>query len=171
MTGADEPRFAPLEESPATLLVVEDEDAVRDLILLMLHFGGYRTQSASGGDEARGLLTVRPPALLITDLEMPAGSGGDLIAFCRARHPDVPILIVSGVPRGRHPEIERCTNGYLTKPFDHRELLATVARLLPCPAAPAKARGRDQPGIRSLDASRHDESARAPGQRHALRAG
>jgi CheY-like chemotaxis protein len=83
----------------------------------------------------KSVIAIDPPALLITDLNMTSGDGWELIAFCSARYPQLPILIVSGLPPGTRPEIECYARGYLTKPFGNRTLLAEVARFLPADAA------------------------------------
>ena len=140
MTNGDGTSFTASAEDRPSLLVVDDSAVIRDMIMLVLHYGGYRTCSAVGGNEARALVAVEIPALLITDLRMESGDGWELIAFCHAHCPQLPILIVSGLPNGTWPEIEGYANGYLTKPFGFHELLAEVARLLPASAALPNAR-------------------------------
>jgi CheY-like chemotaxis protein len=135
MTSAVDASFAPAAEIRDKLMVVDDSPLIRDIIALTLERGGYRTCCAVGGDEALARIAGEPPALLITDLNMPSGDGWRLIAFCRARYPELPILIVSGLSRGTQPEIERLANGYLNKPFAVKALLAEVARLVSANAA------------------------------------
>jgi DNA-binding response OmpR family regulator len=130
MTSGNEGGFASAEEVRPKLLVVDDSPLIRGIITLALERGGYRTCCAAGGDEARAIIAVEPPAMLITDLSMPSGDGWELIAFCRARWAQLPILIVSGLPRGTRPEVESSANGYITKPFGCHRLLAEVARLV-----------------------------------------
>jgi len=140
MTRGRDTSFTGAAPGRPKLLVVDDSSAVRDAIKLALNYGGYAACNAVCGDDARTLVDVEHPALLITDLNMPSGDGWDLIAFCHANHPQLPILIVSGDPRGTRPEIERHAQGFLPKPFGFRELLAEVARLLPANAELAPAR-------------------------------
>ena len=171
MTNGNDASFAPSEEDSPKLLVVDDSATVRGLITLMLHDGGYRTESAAGGDEAQALVAAEPPALLITDLNMEPGDGWKLIEFCRAHHPHLPILIVSGLPRGTCPEVERHANGYLPKPFANRELLAEVARLLPARATQSNGRSRSQNWTPRLVDHRGNDRVRAMSGGGSLAAG
>ena len=131
MTSGGGASCATSAEVRPKLLVVDDLPAIRDVIATGLRYSGFDACCASGGDEARALVAIDPPALVITDLNMPSGDGWGLIDFCRAHYPQLPVLIVSGLPPGTHPEIESFADGYLAKPFDFRELLAEVARLVP----------------------------------------
>lgn len=131
MTSGGGTSFAGAEEDRPKILVVDDSPIMRDVIMLALRSGGHRARSAVSGDEARDLLAFEHPALLITDLNMPSGDGWKLIAYCRAYHPQLPILIVSGLYPGTRPEIESYADGYLVKPFGSDQLLAEVARLVP----------------------------------------
>lgn len=131
MTSGGSASFATSEEVLPKILVVDDSPVVRDMIALVLRHGGYRAFSAASGDEARDLIAMELPSLLITDLNMPSGDGWGLIAYCSAHCTQLPILIVSGLSPGTRPEIESCADGYLAKPFDSRKLLSEVARLVP----------------------------------------
>ena len=131
MTSGGTASFATSEEDRPKLLVVDDVAVVRDMIALVLRKSGYLARGAASGNEARALVALDPPALLITDLNMPDGDGWDLIGFCRAHYPRMPILIVSGDLRGARPEIEQQADGYLNKPFGFQTLVAEVTRLLP----------------------------------------
>jgi CheY-like chemotaxis protein len=140
MTSEGREGFTTSTDFSRMILVVEDSVAVREIMTLALARGGYGACCAVGGHEARAMIAARPPALLITDLNMPFGDGWELIAYSRARYPELPILIVSGQSRGTCPEIESSANGYLNKPFDCRALLAEVGRLAGSNAAFSNAR-------------------------------
>lgn len=139
MTGGSCGSSIKVTQTSPRLLVVDDSAAIRDSVAQMLKFSGYQTSKADGADEARVLVAHEPPSLLITDLNMPFGNGWELITYCHAHHPELPILIVSGEPPGARPEIERHAKGFLSKPFNFHELLAEVARLLPAHTAFAAA--------------------------------
>ncbi len=88
----------PVVGGSETLLVVEDEEVVRQLMVRALEALGYRVCSAASADEALAGLDREgtPPALLITDVVMPGRSGLELTERVRARMPDLPVVWISG---------------------------------------------------------------------------
>lgn len=116
--------------SPA-ILVVDDDDVVRELTLRILMDAGYRVAAARNGLEALEQLYQACPHLLITDSSMPELGGSELIAEARSRFPDLPILRMSGSfgstsVRDRLPADVQT----LDKPFGAEELLEAVALLI-----------------------------------------
>jgi two-component system cell cycle sensor histidine kinase/response regulator CckA len=102
-TGDESNRSAatPSEETPRgteTVLLVEDEDAVRQLARRLLRLRGYTVLEASGGDRALELLTqhVGPIHLLLTDVVMPGMTGLELASRVAALRPDTRTLLMSG---------------------------------------------------------------------------
>jgi len=79
-----------------TILVVDDEDAIRGLIKTTLGIGGYAIREARNGKETSQLLEQFVPDLLITDLLMPEKEGIELIQEVRRSHPKIPIIAISG---------------------------------------------------------------------------
>ena len=86
---------------PRTVLVVDDEDLVRDLVARTLREAGYRVVEASHGAGAIGLLEPRSNAvdLVICDLVMPVLGGKEVAEWIRQHSPAVPLLFISGYPR------------------------------------------------------------------------
>ena len=117
-----------------TVWVVEDEEAVRSLVARALADEGLAVVSAEDGAAALRLLETSdtPPALVITDLVMPRVNGRQFSEAVRARHPEVPILFMSGhasddgVRRGLMPE----KADFLQKPFTPAELVQAIAGVL-----------------------------------------
>jgi DNA-binding response OmpR family regulator len=115
------------------VLVVEDDTEVRDLVGAALAAGGLRLLSAADVDEAERLLSCHAPALLVTDLRLGSGSGAALATEARRRHPDLPVLIISGQPELGHglaPPVE-----VLAKPFALPALVSAARRLLEAAAS------------------------------------
>jgi CheY-like chemotaxis protein len=79
-----------------TILVVDDEDAIRGLLKSTLGMAGYIVWEACNGKEASQLLEQFVPDLLITDLLMPEKEGIELIQEVRRSHPKIPIIAISG---------------------------------------------------------------------------
>jgi DNA-binding response OmpR family regulator len=121
-------------ESQRTVLVVEDEKHIRDLVCLHLQVEGFACVPAATGTEALDVLGRQPFDLIVLDLMLP---GVDGLSICRSvrRGPtnrDVPILMLTA----RREEadavvgLDSGADDYLTKPFGIRELLARVRALM-----------------------------------------
>jgi signal transduction histidine kinase/ActR/RegA family two-component response regulator len=125
------------DELLRTVWVVEDEMAVRELVARTLVMEGLRVVSAADGAEALKLLEQEhvPPTLVITDLVMPHVNGRQVSNAVAARHPDVPVLFMSGyasddvVRRGLMPE----NAAFLQKPFTPAELVQRLEAMLQRP--------------------------------------
>jgi two-component system, cell cycle sensor histidine kinase and response regulator CckA len=111
-----------------TILVVDDNNALRDLMETILVRGGYHVLTARDGMEALGLAgnTLRID-LLLSDLEMPAMRGEELAARFTRLHPATPVLFVSSAdgPREAGTPFQFCA-----KPFTFAELRDSVRRAL-----------------------------------------
>ncbi|MFN8591976.1 MAG: response regulator [Thermomicrobiales bacterium] len=110
-----------------TILVVDDDHAVREALMLLLEDAGYAVCTAVNGMAALPLITPECPDLVVTDLHMPGLDGLGLIAQVQSARPDLPILVVSAGIRMTVPS----DVPVVFKPFDVENLLSTVARLLP----------------------------------------
>jgi PAS domain S-box-containing protein len=116
-----------------TVLLVEDDEAVRSLGRRALESNGYHVIEARGGEEAIDQLDKReePIDLLLTDLRMPRMSGEALARWCLKRDPATKVILMS-----THPEAEELDLGgggpvaFLAKPFTSSELLQRVRETL-----------------------------------------
>jgi DNA-binding response OmpR family regulator len=115
----------------ATILLVEDEDVLRETIAYNLKRDGYSVQTASDGEAALSAVRDATPDLVILDIMLPTIDGFEVCRQIR-RTSAVPILILTA----RDDEIDRVVgleigaDDYLTKPFSMRELMARVKALL-----------------------------------------
>jgi len=115
-----------------TILVAEDEDLVRDLLVITFERAGYRVIASANGEEALARLEeegVSGIDLLVTDVVMPGINGGELARRVRELDPEIPVLYISGHPEdrgpsGRSPNLP--SGRYLTKPFEPTRLLSEV---------------------------------------------
>ena len=107
-----------------TVLIVEDDPAISDLIAEVLTAGGIQPIRAYSGSEALLVLQRRHPDLILLDLMLPGLSGEAVMESV----PDIPVIIVSA--RGEiDDKVDLLRSGaadYITKPFDTRELLARI---------------------------------------------
>ncbi|MCA9657718.1 MAG: response regulator [Myxococcales bacterium] len=128
------PPAAQATEGHETVLLVEDDDAVREFMAGVLEGAGYRVIAAASGDEALGRLgeRVSPVQLLVTDLVMPGMNGIELTERVLRRSPQAEVILMSGyasdalLRRG----MERGDFRLLEKPFDGEALLVTVRETL-----------------------------------------
>ena len=116
------------EELPPQVLVVDDTRQIRELLGAIIRTCGYRVLEAEDGLAAQNILMAAPPALVISDLEMPVSSGWDLLTYCHAHCPGMPVMLVSGGALGQRPEIECWAAGIAAKPFDLERLRAEIQR-------------------------------------------
>ena len=114
----------------ARLLLVEDDDSVRQLMAESLEAIGYAVTQAADGETALSMLRQAMPDLLITDYLMPGMTGAELMQKVRIQAPDLPMIIATGYADMKAIEEVIGENQLLRKPFPLAELAATVARAL-----------------------------------------
>ena len=116
----------------ARILVVDDDPGLLDLIEMRLVAGGYAVSCAASGAEALERFRAERPRAVISDLRMDGMDGHALFAHLHAEAPTVPVIILTA--HGTIPDAVAATQrgvfGFLTKPFDGRELLAKVAEAM-----------------------------------------
>ncbi len=118
------------ERCVTDVLIVEDEEMLRELAREILEAAGYAVRVADAAEAALPLAAEEPPRLLITDIEMPGLGGKDLAEQLQGRHPELRVLFVSG-----HPQRDALGGGalgegtaFLQKPYSRAALLQAVAR-------------------------------------------
>ncbi|GAA3978868.1 response regulator transcription factor [Thermobifida alba] len=153
--------------SPArTVLIADDDRAIRDSLERALQLEGYRTRTAADGVEALTAVHADPVDLLILDVMMPGVDGLGVCRVLRAEGDRTPILMLTA--RVETPDrvagLDAGADDYLPKPFDLDELLARIRALLRR-AAPTSGEGAAEPLIQVGDL-RID-----PGARRVWRAG
>jgi len=115
----------------STVLVVDDEPIVREVVVSYLRREGFRTLEAADGEEARRLLEQGDPGLVVLDLMLPGIDGLELCRWIRSRS-DVPVIMLTarGEETDRIVGLELGADDYVTKPFSPRELAARVRAVL-----------------------------------------
>lgn len=114
-----------------TVLVVDDDDDVRDAVVLALESGGYTVLRAADGSEALEVIGAHADIvdLVVTDLNMPKGGGEALIDALGTKHPNLPVVVVSGYSSSDGAEIPDEVL-FVPKPFSSRVLLSYVREAL-----------------------------------------
>jgi DNA-binding response OmpR family regulator len=117
--------------SVTTVLVVDDEPIVREVVVTYLRREGYRTLEAEDGDRARELLESESPSLVVLDVMLPGTDGLELCRWIRGRS-ELPIIMLTarGEEADRIVGLELGADDYVTKPFSPRELAARVRTVL-----------------------------------------
>jgi DNA-binding response OmpR family regulator len=115
----------------ALVLVVEDDDQLRELLALNLERNGYRVAQAADGYEGLQLAKTLQPDLIVLDLMLPRMDGRQVCRQIRTQS-DVPILILTALDREVDVVngLDAGADDYVSKPFSLRELLARVKALL-----------------------------------------
>ena len=109
--------------TPPTVLVVDDEPAIREVVACMLEDEGYAVRQATDGLEALQEIEADEIDLVLSDVMMPGLDGPALVQGLRRRRLAVPVVLMSAVRTGVElPGVE-----FLPKPFESEHLLSTVA--------------------------------------------
>lgn len=117
----------------ASVLVVEDEWLVSDMISSVLEHEGFEVHVASNGDEALRLLkSETPPDVLFTDINLAGKMTGSELAQCaRKLKPEIPVLYASGRPSKFDQASRVPGSSFLPKPYDPREVCRWIANHAP----------------------------------------
>jgi DNA-binding response OmpR family regulator len=115
----------------ATVLVVDDEPIVRDVVVRYLERAGFETVEADDGDRARSLLAQDTPDLVLLDVMLPGTDGLELCRWIRGRSA-VPVILLTarGDEEDRIVGLDLGADDYVTKPFSPRELVSRVRAVL-----------------------------------------
>ena len=128
------------------ILIVDDEDAYREMVRSLLSFDGYRMREARDGLEALAAIRQRRPDIVLLDIMMPRMDG---IAVCRALRSepalaDLPVIVISALTSDtvRDQALAAGANVVMSKPLAYPQLLSHIQTLVPTSASatPAPAR-------------------------------
>jgi len=115
-----------------SILIVDDEESVRDSLERVLRKAGYFTRSAGSGEEALTLMAAAAADLVLTDLRMPDGDGLNLLKSLKKKYPDVEVIVLTGYGT-IETAVEAIKEGaydFITKPPKKAVILSTVERAI-----------------------------------------
>jgi DNA-binding response OmpR family regulator len=137
-----------------TILVVDDEPIVRDVVVRYLRRDGFETLEADNGDSARAILLASRPDLVVLDVMLPGTDGLELCRWIRGRS-ELPVILLTarGDESDRIVGLELGADDYVTKPFSPRELAVRVRTVLRRAGARADAQERIGFGEIELDSA------------------
>jgi len=135
------------------VLVVEDDDALREALTDTLELSGYTAIASANAEQALAWLEKGNPGLVLTDVQMPGMDGHALLLALKNRRPELPVILMTA-----YGQIDRAVQAirdgaadYLPKPFEPDRLLATVARYFrQAGEAPASGVVAEDPSSRAL---------------------
>lgn len=123
-----------MASSPATLLIVDDEVQVRKLLETLLRHEGYRTLTASSGEEALLLVAQQPPDLILLDVMMPGMDGYEVANQLKGNQAtaNIPIIMLSALNESaaRLSGLQTGAEEFISKPVERAELWLRVRNLL-----------------------------------------
>ncbi|HEY8173580.1 MAG TPA: response regulator transcription factor [Dehalococcoidia bacterium] len=158
--------------SSGQVIVVDDDESIRELASLYLTKEGFDVTCAADGTSAVEAIRREQPSLVVLDLMLPGMSGFDVCKSVRAENNNVPIIMLTA----RDEDVDKIVglelgaDDYLTKPFNPRELVARVKAILrraDGSATPAANNGLVRAGTLEIDKQRRE--ARASGRELTLR--
>ena len=117
-------------DAPIRVWLVEDDASIRWVLERALHNGGMQLRAFESAEPALEALTGETPDVLLTDIRMPGRSGLELLQEVRARHPDLPVIVMTA-----HSDLPSAVSAYeggafeyLPKPFDIDHAVELVRR-------------------------------------------
>jgi DNA-binding response OmpR family regulator len=137
-----------------TVLVVDDEPTIREVVVSYLRRDGYETLEAADGERARELVETGKPSLVVLDVMLPGTDGLSLCRWIRSRS-SLPVILLTarGDEVDRIVGLELGADDYVTKPFSPRELAARVRTVLRRSGPEAPRAERVEVGDLVVDAS------------------
>jgi putative nucleotidyltransferase with HDIG domain len=115
-----------------SILVVDDEEAIREVVSTMLESRGYRCTAVSNGRAAQEVVRKETPDLVLSDMIMPEMDGIRLLSWMREHDPEVPVIMVTAIHdiSTALEAIRRGAYDYILKPFEKDQLFMGVGRAL-----------------------------------------
>jgi two-component system chemotaxis response regulator CheY len=118
--------------TPRQILVVDDDESIRDLVMMALAAEGYEVVSALNGVAALDWLAASRPAVILLDMRMPIMNGWEFArAYAQLPGPRAPLVIMSAARDAAGYAVEVKADACLAKPFDLEDLYACIARFAP----------------------------------------
>ncbi|MFH2218421.1 MAG: sigma-54 dependent transcriptional regulator [Pseudomonadota bacterium] len=121
-----------MPETDARILIVDDDKEICNMLTLLMQREGFKTFTANDGESAlKSVSSVLPDAMLL-DIKMPGMDGTEVIKRLEELAPELPVIIITayGEIRGAVEAMQAGAHDYLTKPFEHNEVIRVVHRAL-----------------------------------------
>src|SRR3989441_13230944 len=115
------------------VLIVDDDERVREYVRVNLEMEGYSVREASSADQGLAVLEEVSPDLILLDVMMPEVDGWEMLRRVQARHGvgSIPVVMFSGQLEAGTEALERGAQGFVGKPFDLRALIDQTKQIVP----------------------------------------
>src|SRR5207244_8505189 len=115
------------------VLVVDDDERLREFVRVNLEMEGYAVREASGAEEALAAIEDTAPELVLLDVVMPGVDGWQMLQRMQERHGSIPVIMFSGKvdERSLAEAADRGARGFIGKPFDPQQLIERAKALVP----------------------------------------
>jgi excisionase family DNA binding protein len=119
-------------EGTATVLVVDDDDRLREYVRVNLEMDGFSVREASSAEEGLAALDDEAPDLILLDVKMPRMDGFEMLRRVQERHGvgAIPVIMFSGKVDESRTATERGAQAFIGKPFDPQQLIDATKQLL-----------------------------------------
>ena len=148
------------ETGGSKILLVDDDPAIRRILLRLLTEEGYNVIPAADGLKALDLAAVTRFDVVLLDLNMPGKSGWDTFEHLTAKDPLLPIIVITAKPNQLFPALASGVGALLEKPLDFVRLLQTIHELIKEPAEMRLARLAGQPSPFSYIPPREEKTGK-----------
>ena len=126
---------SPREPAGPVILIVDDDDRLREYVRANLELEGYSVREAASAEEGLSALEEQPPDLILLDVMMPRVDGWEMLRRVQERHGvgTIPVIMFSGKvdEQALSEATRRGARGFIGKPFDPQQLIETTKQLLP----------------------------------------
>ena len=118
------------------ILVIDDEEDVREVLKLHLESAGYNILEAENGEDGINILLSEDNmvnvGVVLCDIRMPKVNGAECVDFLRKEAPGIPVVMVTGYPDTEMAAsfLKKCVKDYLVKPVEKKKLLSVVAKII-----------------------------------------
>ena len=127
-------RSGPTAKTGPLVLIVDDDDRLRQYLRINLELEGYAVKEAGSGDEGLAAIDDEPPDLILLDVMMPKVDGWEMLRRMQERHGigSIPVIMFSGKSEEFAEEAAaRGAQAFIGKPFDPQQLIDSTKQLLP----------------------------------------
>lgn len=141
-----------MKENPPTspgihILVIDDEQPIRDVLKALLTRNGFQVGTAAGSAEALAFLNDDPPDLVLSDIDIGGDDGLTLLTEIKRRHPALPVIMLTGMGYDEELMTEARTakaDGFVSKLIPSGQLMGEIRRVLRNAPARASMEGRSE---------------------------
>lgn len=115
---------------PIKVLVVDDEEVMRNLMVKILEKAGYKVITATGGNAAKAILAQESIDMVLSDVKMPDMNGFDLLKEIKANYPHIAVIMMTAYADSYtiKDALIYGADEYITKPFKHYEITVVMER-------------------------------------------